>query len=296
MHLRDLGVPVADRVGQRGGRTPATEQDQVGCGGLSPVAVVARQQDLIALRVDGVHPELAPGDRHRLRQPGGETTGHIFDDVGRQDVVEQLPPGGVGLRERHHRGLAAVERLHPGDQVIAGGVHRPGLPDHLAPQIPEVVRPDRRVVGPLRLGTDPVGHRERILTGDLRGLQQRGVQFPARPGRRAGVRYRPERARQYQRADRRVHRGLVRQQVRVEPGADRIDRHDDLRRPHRRRRRRLGGVGALRRRRRADRTTGEQGQRHGKRRQCRPTDGADASWSRRHALQGIHRSVARLGA
>src|SRR5690349_25122209 len=42
-----------------------------------------------------------------------------------------------------------------------------------APQVPEVVGGDRRVVGPRRLGADLVGDRERVLAGDLRRLEQR---------------------------------------------------------------------------------------------------------------------------
>jgi len=50
VHLSDLGVAVADRIGQRGSRTPAagTTLDRVWR--LAPISVVAGQQDLVALR------------------------------------------------------------------------------------------------------------------------------------------------------------------------------------------------------------------------------------------------------
>ena len=127
VHLGDLGVAVADRVGKRGGRSAAAEQDLVRLGGLAPVPVVARQQDLVALRVDAVDAELAAGDRQRPRQPRREPAGHVLDDVRGQDVVEQLPPRRVGLRERHHGGLAALDRLDAGDEVVARGVDDAGL-------------------------------------------------------------------------------------------------------------------------------------------------------------------------
>ncbi len=84
MHLGHLGVAVAHRIGQRGRRAGAAEQDERGFGGQPPVAVVAGDQDLVALRVDVLHPELAAGDRQRPGQSGRETARHILDDVRRQ--------------------------------------------------------------------------------------------------------------------------------------------------------------------------------------------------------------------
>ena len=237
MHLGHLGVAVADRVGQRRRVTAATEQHQVGFGGRAPVPVIAGQQDLVALGVDVLHPELTAGDRQRARQARRETAGHVLDDVGGQDVVEQLAPRRIRLRERHHRNLAALHRLHAGDEVVAGGIDHAGLADHLPPQVPVVVGGDRGVVRPRRLGPDLVGDGERVLTGHFGRLQQRGVEFPPRPGRGVRIRHRPERAGQHQRADRRVDRRLIGQQVRVEARADPVDGHDDLRRLRRRRRR-----------------------------------------------------------
>ncbi|CAG6852881.1 hypothetical protein PICSAR11_04005 [Mycobacterium avium subsp. paratuberculosis] len=253
MHLRHLGVAVAHRIGKGRRRSRAPEQDEPGLGRGPPIAVVAGDQDLVALRVDALHPELPAGDRKRPGQTGGETPGHVLDDVRRKDVVEQLFPRRVGLGEGDHRLLAAFQRLHAGDQVVAGRVDDPGLADHLVPQVPEVVGGDRGVVGPLRLGPDLVGHRERVLARHLRGHQQGRVHLPARAGGRVGIGHRPERAGQHQRADRRVDRGQVGEQVRVEARPDRVDAHDDLADPGRRRHRIVRRVGALRGRRRVDR-------------------------------------------
>ena len=235
VHLGHLRVAVAHRIGQRGRRSGTPEENERGLGRRSPIAVVAGHQDFVALRIDALHPELARGDRERPGQPGRETARHVLDDVRRKDVAEQFFPRGIRLGERDHRLLAALERLHACDEVVPGGVDHAGLADHLSPQVPEVVGGDGGVVGPLRLRPDLVDHRERVLVGDFGGLQQGGVHLPARTRRRAGVGHRPERAGQHQRADRRVHRGQIGQQVRVEAGADRVDPHDDLRRPRRRR-------------------------------------------------------------
>ena len=96
-----------------------------------------------------LHAELAAGDGQRARQPRREPARHVLDDVGGKDVVEQLAPGRIRLRERHHRRLAALDGLHTGDQVIAGRVDDAGLADHLPPQVPVVVGGDRGVVRPL---------------------------------------------------------------------------------------------------------------------------------------------------
>ena len=58
------------------------------------------QKDLVALGVDALHAELSAGDRKCARQSGRESTRHVLDDVGGQDVVEQFPPCGVRLGER----------------------------------------------------------------------------------------------------------------------------------------------------------------------------------------------------
>ena len=97
MRLSDLSVTVADRVGQRRRRAAATEQHQIGLRGYTPIAVVAGQQDLVALWVDALDPELAAGDRQRARQPGREPAWYVLDDVGGQDVVEQLAPRRIRL-------------------------------------------------------------------------------------------------------------------------------------------------------------------------------------------------------
>jgi len=65
----------------------------------APVPVVAGQQDLVALRIDALDPELAAGDRQRARQARRESARHVLDYVGREDVVEQLAPGWIRLRE-----------------------------------------------------------------------------------------------------------------------------------------------------------------------------------------------------
>ena len=150
MHLSDLRVTVADRVRQGSSRARAPEQYLVGVCGLGPVSVVARQQDFLALRVDVVDPELTARHRQRANQSADETARHILDDVGGKDVVEQFPPRRIRLGERHHRRLAALDRLDTGDEVVAGRVDDAGLTDHLAPQVPVVVGGDRRIVGPLR--------------------------------------------------------------------------------------------------------------------------------------------------
>ena len=97
VHLSHLGVAIADRVGQGGRHTGPTEQNLVGRGRLTPEPVVAGKQDLVALRIDGVDPELTAGHRESPRQTGRESPGHILDDMGRQQVIEQFPPGRVGL-------------------------------------------------------------------------------------------------------------------------------------------------------------------------------------------------------
>ena len=206
MDLGHLSVAVADRVGQRGGRPGPAEQHQIRLGRRAPVPVVAGEQDLVALRVDGLHPELSAGHRQGPGQPGREAAGHVLDDVRRQDVAEQLAPRRVGPGEGDDGLLAALDRLHAGDQVIAGRVDHAGLADHLPPQVPEVVRGDRGVVGPLRLRPDLVGDRERVFVGHLGGHQQRRVQLPPRARRRVRIGHRPEGAGQHQRADRGVHR------------------------------------------------------------------------------------------
>ena len=260
MHLGHLGVAVADRVGQRGRRPGPPEQDQIRLGRRSPVPVVAGEQDFVALRVDGFHPELPTGDRQGARQPGREAARHVLDDMRRKDVAEQLAPRRVGPGEGDDGLLAAVDRLHAGDQVVAGRIDYAGLTDHLTPQVPEVVGGDRRVVGPLGFRTDLVGHRERALIGHLGRGQQGGVQLPPRAGRRARISDRTESAGQHQRTDRGVDRGQIGQQMRVEPGADRVDAHDDLRLALRGRSCAAFGLGALRRRGRADGAAGERHQ------------------------------------
>jgi len=234
MHLGHLGVAVAHGIGQRGRRTGTTEEDQGGFRGWPPIAVIAGDQNLVALRVDALDPKLPAGHRQGPGQPGREAAGHILDDVRRHYVAEQLLPRRIRLRERDHRLLAALERLHAGDEVVSGRIDHPRLTDHLSPEVPEVVGGDRGVVGPLRLGPDLVGHGEGVLVGHVRGHQQGGVHFPARAGRRIGIGHRPEGAGQHQGADRRVHRRQIGQQMRVEPGTDRIDAHDDLGGPLRR--------------------------------------------------------------
>ena len=91
-----------------------------GFAGWPPVAVIAGDQDLVALRVDVLHPELPAGDRQGPGQPGRETARHVLDDVRRQEVVEQLLPRRIRLREGDDGLLAALERLHAGDQVVSG--------------------------------------------------------------------------------------------------------------------------------------------------------------------------------
>lgn len=151
-----LGVPVADRVRQCRRRPATAEQHQVGFGGGTPVPVVARQQDLVALGIDALDAELPAGHRHRLRQARTESAGHVLDDVRGQDVVEQLAPRRIGLREGDDHLLGPFHRLHTGDEVVAGRVDDAGLAHHLTPQVPVVVGADRGVVGPLRLGPDVV--------------------------------------------------------------------------------------------------------------------------------------------
>ena len=255
MYLGHLGVAVADRVGQRGRRAGPAEQDQVRLGGRPPIAIVAGEQDFVALGVDVLHPELPAGDRQRARQPGREAARHILDDVRGQDIAEQLAPRRVRLGEGDDGLLAALDRLHAGDQVIAGRIDHTGLADHLPPQIPEVVGGDRGVVGPLRLRPDLVGHRERVFAGHISGHQQRRVHLPPRAGRRGGSGTGRNALGSTSALIAALTGGQVGQQMRIEAGADRIDAHDDLR---------LaaaaaaacsaGGFGALRRRRRADRT------------------------------------------
>ena len=97
---------------------------------LTPEPVVAGEQDLVALRVDALHPEDAPVTGS-ARPAGPEPARHVPDDVGGHEVGEQLTPGRVGLGEGDHRRLAALDRLDPGDQVVAGGVDDAGLTDHL---------------------------------------------------------------------------------------------------------------------------------------------------------------------
>ena len=165
MHLSHLGVAIADRIGQRGRHSGPPEQDLVRRGGLAPEPVVAREQDLVALRINGVDPELPTGHLQRPGHAGGEAARDVFDDMGRQQSVEQFPPGRVGLGEGDHRGLATVDRLDTGDQVVAGRVDNTGLAHHLAPQVPEVVGRDGSVIGPRGLGRNFVGDGERASAG-----------------------------------------------------------------------------------------------------------------------------------
>ena len=282
MYLGHLGVAVADRIGQCGRSAAATEQNLVRSGRCAPEPVVAGQQDLVALRVDGLHPELTAGHRHRAGQARAEPAGNVLDDVRRQQIVEQFTPGGVGLGKGHHRGLAAVHRLNTGDQVISGRIHHTGLADHLTPLVPEVVGRDGGVVGPGGFGPDLVGDGERVGRCHRGRDQQVGIPFPPGAGRGGRVGHRAERTGQHQRADGRGHRRLVAEQVRIESGTDRVDRHDDLSGPGRRCRR-LRTLGALRRRGRVDGAAGEDRDR------CQRTGGAQPARSPQHAPQGIGR-------
>ena len=286
MHLSHLGVTVADRIRQRRRRAGPSEQDLVGSGRRPPEPVVAGQQDLVALGVDRVDPELTAGHLHGPRQAGRKTAGNVFDDMGRQQIVEQFPPGRVGLRERGDRRLAAIGGPNAGDQVVASRIHDAGLGDHLAPLVPEVVGGNRGVVGPGRLRLDLVGNRERAGTRHPGCHQQIRIHLPTRSGGGGRVGHRPERTGQHQRADGGVDRGLIRKQMRIEAGADGVDRHDDL-----------GGLGgrcddlsglsALRGRRCVN-CAGTSGQPHQRHRQ-HGAAGSQPAGSPRHASQRIDR-------
>ncbi|SLE47059.1 Uncharacterised protein [Mycobacteroides abscessus subsp. massiliense] len=228
MHLGHLGVPVANRIGQHRRGARSTEKDLVGNGLGCPVPVIARQQDLVTLRVDGVHAETPPGGGHRLDQPGGEPARDVLHDVRGQQVIEQLAPCRVLMVEGDDHTLAAVTRLHVGDVSVARRVDGSGLGEHLLPQVGEIIGADGCVIGPLCLGTDRVGDRERFLAGFLGRDQQCRVHLPARAGGGRRIGHRTERAGQHQRTDRGVHRRLIGQQMRVEARSDRIDAHHNL--------------------------------------------------------------------
>ena len=132
---------------------------------------------------------------------------------------EHLAPRRVCAREldRHH--LAAAARLHGVDQPVPSGRDDVGLSRHLLPQIAEIVAGDGQTVGPLRIGVDLVGDRERLLRRDLRrGEQSLGALPDDTIGRLNGF----ERTRQCHRGDCGGDRTLIGGEMRIESLADRV--------------------------------------------------------------------------